>query len=275
MTTNHAGPTATLPPTVPLLPPPPVPPGWDVAPPDFVGVGAQRSGTTWWWGLLARHPRIAEVELRNKELHFFDRYLGVRDIDPAVYHRYFPRPPGKICGEWTPRYMYDFWVPPMLAQAAPRARLLVLLRDPVARYLSALSLVTGRGYPVTAMLLNEHLKRSLYAHQLNMLFRNFPRDQVLVLQYEACVADPVRHLRRTLEFLDLDPGQWQGESALTRRVSLSNAARPDLDPATYEALLDGVHRDLCTLFDLVPSLDPGLWPSAATWSRPVRDYSLI
>jgi hypothetical protein len=29
---------------------------WVVGPPDFVGVGTQRSGTTWWWQLLCDHP---------------------------------------------------------------------------------------------------------------------------------------------------------------------------------------------------------------------------
>lgn len=27
--------------------PPGIPPGWHVAPPDFVGVGTMKSGTTW------------------------------------------------------------------------------------------------------------------------------------------------------------------------------------------------------------------------------------
>ena len=35
---------------------PPTPVGWEVGPPDFVGVGTARSGTTWWDGLIASHP---------------------------------------------------------------------------------------------------------------------------------------------------------------------------------------------------------------------------
>jgi hypothetical protein len=264
MTTNQAGNARLLPPTLPLLPPPEVPPGWEIAPPDFVGVGAQRSGTTWWWSLIEEHPGIARLGTRNKELHFFDGYLTVQDISPRSYHRYFPRPPGTICGEWTPRYMYDFWTPPMLARAAPDACLLVMLRDPVERYLSALSLVRGRGYPVCAALMHEHVKRSMYAQQLHVLYRNFPSSQILVLQYEACVAEPVPHLRRTFEFLGIDPAEWRGEPAVTRRVSLSNASKPELDPVTRNALVEGLRADVNMLFELVPSLDPDLWPTAVS-----------
>ena len=32
------------------------PDGWVVAPPDFIGLGAQRSGTTWLYSLIAAHP---------------------------------------------------------------------------------------------------------------------------------------------------------------------------------------------------------------------------
>ena len=43
-------------------------------PPDFIGVGAQRSGTTWWFGTMLGHPQIAPPRERKKELHFFNRF---------------------------------------------------------------------------------------------------------------------------------------------------------------------------------------------------------
>ena len=54
------------------------------------------------------------------------------------YHRNFPRPAGGVTGEWTPRYMYDHWSLRLLRRAAPEARILVILRDPIERYRSAL-----------------------------------------------------------------------------------------------------------------------------------------
>ena len=75
-------------------------------PPDFIGVGTQRSGTTWWFRTLLGHPQIRPPRGRRKELHFFDRFCTreLGDGDIAEYHELFPRLPGQIAGEWTPRY---------------------------------------------------------------------------------------------------------------------------------------------------------------------------
>src|SRR4051794_28721229 len=62
-------------PQVPLRPadPPSCPEGWSVGPPDFVGVGAQRCGTSWWHRLIVAHPDVCfNRELHTKEVHFFD-----------------------------------------------------------------------------------------------------------------------------------------------------------------------------------------------------------
>jgi hypothetical protein len=121
-----------------MVPPPAVPPGWGTGPPDYVGVGTVRSGTTWWNYLIRCHPEVAWPPRRPKEVHYLDQFSdGSRPADPGIYHAYFPRPEGLLCGEWTPRYMSDAPTAGLLAQHAPAARLLVLLRDPLARVSSA------------------------------------------------------------------------------------------------------------------------------------------
>ena len=73
MTENTA--SQVLPDIVRPTPAPEIPGGWEAGPPDFVGVGTMRSGTSWWWYLLMQHPRFAKVNVRHKEIHFFDHYL--------------------------------------------------------------------------------------------------------------------------------------------------------------------------------------------------------
>lgn len=110
-------------------------------PPDFVGIGTQKAGTTWWFDAICAHPDVFFRADIHKERHFFGRY-AVRPFGPAdcmQYHDWFPRPPGSMTGEWTPDYIHCPWVPALLAQAAPRARLLILLRDPVERFRSGLA----------------------------------------------------------------------------------------------------------------------------------------
>jgi hypothetical protein len=51
---------------------PAIPDGATIGPPDFIGVGVHKAGTTWWWALLVGHPEIDAVA-RRKELHLLDR----------------------------------------------------------------------------------------------------------------------------------------------------------------------------------------------------------
>jgi Sulfotransferase family len=246
---------------------PSVPTGWQTGPPDFVGVGTQRSGTRWWWRLMITHPGIETAG--PKERHFFDAYLD-REFgaaDRAAYHRLFPRPEGAITGEWTPRYMYDPWTPPLVAEAAPEAKILVLVRDPISRFRSGLGhegrvlnreLRGGHRDHLLTMIANDELHRSLYGVQLERLLASFPEDRVLVLQYERCAADPAGELRRTYEFLGLDP-----EGGITElpegRVVPANP-HSDLPAHVEEAVRQAIARDLESLRGRF-GLDQGLWPS--------------
>lgn len=260
--------------------PPHIPAGWTLAPPDYVGVGAMKSGTTWWWSVLNSHPRVANPKsvdtdyyqrsdptlvrkiYASKETHFFDHYGQVEKVDPVLYHRYFPRPPGRITGEWTPRYMWDFWTPPMLRAAAPQAKLLVLLRDPIARFISGLAHHLGKGLELTPTLKHHHFSRGLYWQQLENLLTYFDRAQVLILQYEQCVAQPIPQAKRTFEFLGLDPDAWRATEDTTRSVAATVHLKPILNEATSEAIRHAYQSDVTQLLAKFPELDGSRWPTA-------------
>lgn len=248
--------------------PPPWPRDWDIGPPDFVGVGAQRAGTTWWYRLLCDHPQIRRAA--GKETHFFDAYFegefGEAEVD--AYHRLFPRPKGSLIGEWSPKYLHDFWTPPLLRRAAPDTKILVLLRDPLLRLQSGLrhelaivdrAVRRGRRRYFGGMDANESLARSLYSRQLETLFEEFDRDQVLVLQFERCVEDPAAELRRTYEFVGADPVDHV-PVALRERVGGAHP-RLELNDRVSEAARRMILRDATQLKALVSELDLSLWPS--------------
>jgi hypothetical protein len=56
-----------------------------------------------------------------------------------------------------------------------------------------------------AAYMSDVVHRGRYASQLRALYASFPPEQVLVLQAEACRADPVGQYRRTVAFLGVDP----------------------------------------------------------------------
>lgn len=228
---------------------------WRPAPPDFVGVGVQRAGTSWWYSLLEAHPGVQRLP-GVKELHHFDEQW-LRPESPQSYHRRFPRPEGMLAGEWTPEYLFDPWTPPLLRAAAPEARILVLLRDPVSRFESGVQHAVDRGRIATATIANEAAARGLYGAQLDGLFRAFPHEQVLVLQFEACRAEPTAHLRATYEFVGLDPSFRPPALAEPRNVR--TGPRITLPEQLGRSLREYYEADQALLQRLVPDLDYDLW----------------
>jgi hypothetical protein len=106
--------------------------------PAWLGIGAQRSGTTWFTDMLLQHPDMRLSSAGRKELHAL--YMPGVDVD--AYRALFRG----CAGEWTPFYLRAPWVPPIAARVLREdTPVLVLLRDPVERFASAMRHEAGRG----------------------------------------------------------------------------------------------------------------------------------
>ena len=202
------------------------------------------------------------MENQLKEVHYFDRFSDGRvPADFAArYHRFFPRPEGAITGEWTPRYMFDPWTMRLLHEAAPDARILAILRDPVERFRSGSemrrNLLAGRGRRLDEI--GAAVARGAYSDQLRRVFEVYGREQVLVLQYERCVAEPLPQMERTLRFLGLDPAEAR---APERERSRPARQKPELPVRLREDLVARLRPDTERLAELCPEIDPSLWPN--------------
>jgi len=251
-------------------PPPRVPAGWRTGPPTYVGIGAQKAGTTWWARLLRRHPGVATVPGLPKELHYFDRFAfdPWRAPDAEGYHRYFPRPEvgPQVTGEWTPSYLARHWVPALLAEAAPQARLLVMLRDPVERYRSGLTHFLRRGHGEDPRLAALAFAIGCYATQLAWWERHVPRERILVLQYERCCAEPSAELARTYGFCGLDPSFRP--DGMREAANRTEGAKVALDPRERAELVAAYEAEVDALVRAWPEIDPALWPGFAHLGRP-------
>ena len=196
--------------------------------PDYLLIGAQKCGTTFVQGMLKQHPAIAA---RQVEVHYFDRNY---DRGLAWYEKHFPsaetrerilREQGEFAtGERSPSYLSNPVVPERVAAALPGVRLLVVLRDPVARALShyhhnrqlgieplsfedavACELEQRAGRHVDGELRRRYLGRGLYAGQLRRWLRHFDREQMHVSVSEQLFADPVGVIREIQEFIGVTP----------------------------------------------------------------------
>ena len=188
-------------------------------------------------------------------MHFFGQ--DAVDRDPAElareYALHFPRPPGGIAGEWTPYYMQGRNVAQQLRLAAPDARILALLRDPVDRFRSGAFRRPDKS--------ENAIRRGLYATQLARYLEVFPREQLLVLQYERCLQDPARELARTFKFLGVDPDFVP--KTFERPGARSFGAEKTLPPEVRERLVRLYEPEVRRLAELGFEVDLSLWRNFA------------
>lgn len=235
--------------------------------PDFVGVGVQRAGTTWWFSLLLTHPQMRGPRSGRKELHFFDRYQRREAVPRAAlrqYRRQFAYPSDLCVGEWTPRYAHDAGSLPLLKAIAPDALILVVLRDPVDRLVSGASYTAARRSGSLESVLEEAVQRSLYTATVKRILSIFSREQVLIQQFESIVREPQRLLDETTDFLSIDRHQIPEDFRGARN---ERPLRPSetVSTADIDRVAPLLAADALDLARIVPSLDLTLWPS--TMSR--------
>jgi hypothetical protein len=247
---------------------PSIPDGASIGPPDFIGVGVQRAGTTWWWALMTGHPEL-DIVARRKELHLLERMRDgpVTDEQREWYARQFPRLPGHVAGEWTARYQAMPPIASIIRAVAPDTKLLTILREPVERYRSGLTVWREQSKRHSERRdekagKREALMRGFYGRQLQRLIEAVGRDRILVLQYERCVREPAAELARTLEFLGVAP--WSpDERLLTMHYKQTMGRKVELSAKDEAALVAEYEPEVESLVSLVPEIDLSLWPRFA------------
>jgi hypothetical protein len=150
----------------------------------------------------------------------------------------------------------------VLARAAPEAKLLVLVRDPVERFRSGLSFRLGQRVPHAEAVVTEAVRQGFYAQRLRRYLEYFGMDRIKVLQYEECVRDPAGQLVETYRFLGL---REHRPKVLRNPINASGAKRP-IDPDARARLAELYRGDVDILCSMVPSLDRSLWPNFTTSS---------
>jgi hypothetical protein len=245
--------------------------------PDFVIIGAQRSGTTSLYDWLSAHAVVAPAT--RKELHYFDMHY---ERGLGWYRAHFPMGrPGRVTGEATPYLLFHPLAPERVARDLPETtRFVVLLRDPVQRAVShywherrlqteteslpvALELEeerlagaeeqVSRGEANFAHLHHSYKARGRYAEQLRRWFAHIDRTRLLVVESELLFADPAV------------PGRiaaWLGLSPGTAVFPAHNEAKrhEDTDPEVLRCLTDYFAPYNDELFEL---LGQPLWEEAA------------
>ncbi|KAI5636322.1 sulfotransferase domain-containing protein [Phthorimaea operculella] len=194
--------------------------------PQALIIGVRKCGTRALLEMLYLHPMVQKA---SGEVHFFDRdenyALGLewyRGKMPLSFK-------GQITIEKSPSYFVTPEVPERVRAMNSSVRLLLIVREPVTRAISDYTQLRSRATPSAPALPGhpvpdaakpfEHLAIapdgsiniayrpiaiSLYHSYLHRWLEVFPREQILVVNGDQLIEDPVPQLRRIEKFLGLE-----------------------------------------------------------------------
>jgi Sulfotransferase family len=194
----------------------------DEAWPNLFVVGVGRAGTTSLAHYLGGHRDIFMSPV--KEPHFFSRARPGPTVvkDEGSYLRLFSGATHERWrGEASVSYFWDEGSAAAIRARSPDARIVIVLREPVARahssywravrygetrtFLEAVRAELSAPLPRNGDVAHPgYVAPGFYADPVERYERTFPGG-VRVLFFEEVVADPRRELRHLLEFLEVDP----------------------------------------------------------------------
>jgi hypothetical protein len=115
----------------------------------------------------------------------------------------------KAIGEITPNYLESEVAIPRMAESIPNARLIVVLREPFQRALSAYNLLydshfRGKSFVDVCKTSNYIIQSGLYAGQMDRVYKHYKKDKVKVFLYDDIQHDAVKMLSELFRFLQVD-----------------------------------------------------------------------
>lgn len=197
--------------------------------PNFLGIGAARSGTSWLDQILRSHPDIYLPE-RRKEVDFFNKYYN-RGIE---WYQDFFVPTNRetryqAIGEISPDYLYGKNVPERIHKHLPDCQFIVILRNPADRAYSQYGFVIKelneqRTFPNFFEQEPEVFHRGLYYQQLQRYLKYFSREKFIILIYEDTMSNPEKALNKLADFLSVDTAKFN-RTLIEQRVNASRLVR--------------------------------------------------
>jgi hypothetical protein len=180
---------------------------------DFFLVGAARAGTTTLAEYLKLHPEISFAN--PKEPEFFTQYPDDWEAHLAEYEACFAPPDGRIRGEGSTNYSMHpirIGVAGRLADYNPNAKIIYILRDPVARTLSMMQRFTRKQNKGALLNQLEDCRRfmhlifpSCFSAQIRLYQDSFSPDNIHFVHFDE-LSDPKTQqsvFERTCAFLNV------------------------------------------------------------------------
>lgn len=216
--------------------------------PNFLIVGAQKSGTTSLHYYLSQHPKL--VGSFPKELHFFSRDDNFKK-GLKWYHKHFFDKQNLfkkgLYFESTPFYLYKENVAERIYKYNPNLKIIIVLRDPAKRAYSAWNMYrdfakdspkhqtnvknvdvikefySEKHFPsfeecfeneLDRIKLNSPyeghgvIRRGIYLPQIKKYHKLFGKNNVLILGFKDLIGNKQETLNDVLKFLEIPNSDW-------------------------------------------------------------------
>ncbi|MCP5062689.1 MAG: sulfotransferase domain-containing protein [Ignavibacteriae bacterium] len=187
---------------------------------DFIGIGAQKAGSTWLSVILSSHPSVCLSQ--PKELNFFnDRHTHYVTHKPLKYEKsthsyekFFSHCKiNSLKGEVCPNYFFDEKVPERIINVFPNIKLIACIRSPVDRAYSQYNMAVyknkkeKRTFEDVFFNEKEYQDRGMYFKYLNIYLRYFDKSQIHIVTLDNIKNDPQSTANSIFKFLDIETMQ--------------------------------------------------------------------
>jgi hypothetical protein len=178
---------------------------------NFLGIGAQKAGTTWLFQMLKQHPEIGFPI--QKEAHYWNRKYPDTPVEKYLANFQDPK---LIEGEITPAYAFlDIDTISLIHQYNPELKLVYLIRNPIDRAWSSAKMALARAEMELAEASDQwfidhfNSKGSLLRGDYQQCISNwrevFDEQQLLVLNFDDIQRAPEKLLNDCCNHLSVPP----------------------------------------------------------------------
>jgi hypothetical protein len=202
--------------------------------PNYLIIGAAKSGTSSLYEYLIQHPNVQPAS--GKEIYFFDM-----NYDKGInwYRTFFPlsnnfskTAKNSIVGEATPRYLDHPHAPYRIKKYIPNCKFIILLRNPIDRAYSHWNMMVNhnredlsfeeaidkeknrtnglfekmakdKSFYSKEYYWYSYLERGIYSKKIKKWFEIFPKNQFLILKSEDLFSKPSEIFHQTQDFLNI------------------------------------------------------------------------
>ncbi|NRB71919.1 MAG: sulfotransferase [Xanthomonadales bacterium] len=208
---------------------------------NYMCIGTQKAGTSSLPEYLNLHP---DVSMKG-EMHFFDKPRD-QPLNEEMTVRYEQALASekRLRGEKTPSYMYLRHAMDRIAAYNPDMKLIVILREPVARAYSQYNFDKACGFirsitwsfwrdlsrivPLEKIDANgpHRIVRGFYDQQLEYIFQRFPRENVHIAVSEEVRNDKQKEYGKIFDFLGVDASSVKIDRALDKNIGVYKSPIP-------------------------------------------------